>query len=169
MFGKKPDLSHLRPFGCMVTSRKLDSDDLTKFEARGEPGRFLGYARDSKGYLIWFPHRRSVLVRRDVIFHDVPNVVSPPRIDASDLLEMWEDVPQHNQTQFASRFFRDTRDFRPDTYGCVLPHYHTRSMLIFTAEMRLPYPTELLYSLTRQIMGACAPLNHTIPYLTIHS
>lgn len=112
VFHRKLDLSHLRPFGCKVTCRRLNSDDLTKFEPRGEEGRFLGYARDSKGYLIWFPHRRSVLVRRDVVFHDVPAVVSPPRIQSSDLLDMWDDVPQHPNTQFGSRFFRN--DWEPD-------------------------------------------------------
>jgi hypothetical protein len=41
---KKPNVSHLRPFGCHVTSRRLNSDFLNKVEQRGKPGRFVGYA-----------------------------------------------------------------------------------------------------------------------------
>ncbi|KAJ7927691.1 copia protein, partial [Mycena leptocephala] len=63
-FRKRPDLSHLRPFGALVTSRKTNSDELNKVTSRGEEGRFVGYARDSKGYLIWFPHSRSIRPRR---------------------------------------------------------------------------------------------------------
>ena len=74
IMGKKPDLSHLRPFGCVVTARRLNLDSLAKFQPRGEEGRFMGYARDSKGYLIWFPSSRSVLVCRDEIFHDVDKI-----------------------------------------------------------------------------------------------
>ena len=58
---KKPDLSHLHPFGCHITSRRVNSDSLNKVELQGEAGHFVRYARDSKGYLIWFPHTRSIL------------------------------------------------------------------------------------------------------------
>ncbi|KAJ6491547.1 hypothetical protein DFH09DRAFT_850122, partial [Mycena vulgaris] len=50
LFKKKPDLSHLRPFGALVMTRKSNSDNLNKITTRGEEGRFVGYARDSKGY-----------------------------------------------------------------------------------------------------------------------
>ncbi|KAJ7770852.1 hypothetical protein DFH07DRAFT_680884, partial [Mycena maculata] len=49
-FQRKPDLSHLRLFGALVTSRKTNSDVLNKVVPRGEEGRFVGYAKDSKGY-----------------------------------------------------------------------------------------------------------------------
>jgi len=54
-FKRKPDLSHLRPFGALVTVRKTNSDQLIKIAPRGEEGRFVGYAHDAKGYLVWFP------------------------------------------------------------------------------------------------------------------
>ncbi|KAJ3816197.1 hypothetical protein F5880DRAFT_1439864, partial [Lentinula raphanica] len=47
---KRADLSHLRPFGALVTARKTNSDSLNKAVERGEEGRFVGYARDAKGY-----------------------------------------------------------------------------------------------------------------------
>jgi hypothetical protein len=89
LFDKKPDLSHLRRFGCLVTSHKLNSDDLNKVEPRGEEGVFMGYAKDARGYLIWFPHRHGILVRRDLTFHDLPIPPKPIPLDRSPL---WDDI-----------------------------------------------------------------------------
>jgi hypothetical protein len=100
-FKRKPDLSHLRPFGCHVTSRRVDSDSLNKVEPRGEPGRFVGYAKDAKGYLIWFPKSRSVLVRRDVVFHDMPHPLPSSSLPLRDGI-LWEDVPMETTTPFGS-------------------------------------------------------------------
>ena len=90
----KPNLSHLRLFGTKCTTRIL-SNNLTKFAPRGETGRFLGYAKNAKGYLIWIPgsheNTGTVKPRRDVIFHDLPSRVTVPPVD--DLSPMWEDVP----------------------------------------------------------------------------
>ena len=97
--GKKPDLSHLCPFGCVVTACRLNSDSLAKFQPRGEEGRFMGYARDSKGYLIWFPSSRSVLVCRDVIFHDVDKI---PELTVNRSGLLWDDIPLDSTTQFGS-------------------------------------------------------------------
>lgn len=60
----KPNLSHLRLFGVPCTVRII-SNDLSKFQPRGEAGRFLGYAKDAKGYLIWVPgtHGRGGLLK----------------------------------------------------------------------------------------------------------
>jgi hypothetical protein len=68
----KPSIAHLRLFGSYCSSRRVNSN-LSKFEPRGELGRMIGYAPESKGYLIWFPGSRSVRVRRDVIFHNPPS------------------------------------------------------------------------------------------------
>jgi hypothetical protein len=95
-FKRKPDLSHLRPFGALVTARKTDSTELMKFEPRGEEGRFVGYARDSKGYLIWFPESRSIRPRRDVQFHGFPEFLpSPPLTDI-----LWDDIPIEIEPRF---------------------------------------------------------------------
>jgi hypothetical protein len=87
---KKPDVSHFRIFGSKVVARKTESDSLSKMEPRGEDGRFMGYSRDSRGYLIWFPHKNKLMVRRDVKFID-----SPPSHHQTPIIErsqMWEDI-----------------------------------------------------------------------------
>jgi hypothetical protein len=102
-FKRKPDLSHLRPFGCLVTSRKTNSDDLCKLDPRGEEGRFVGYARDAKGYLIWFPASRAIRVRRDVKFHNVPT----PALPTTE--KLWLDIPFELEPRFDSEGHFPTR------------------------------------------------------------
>jgi hypothetical protein len=84
LFHRKPDLSYLRPFGVKCTSQII-ANQHSKFEPRGDPGHFLGYAKDAKGYLVWITssHGGSLKVRQDVTFHDFltpkpsPNVPLP--------------------------------------------------------------------------------------------
>jgi hypothetical protein len=91
----KPNLSHLRLFGSPCTSRIL-STSLPKFAAHGESGRFLGYSKEAKGYLIWIPgphgQAGSVKTRRDVTFHDFPKPPTPCDVH-NQYSPLWDDVP----------------------------------------------------------------------------
>lgn len=86
---QRANLSHICPFGSLITSRRTDSTDINKASQRGEEARFVGYVRDSKGYLIYFPASRAVRVWRDVEFHGFP--ISLPTPPLSELL--WDDIP----------------------------------------------------------------------------
>jgi hypothetical protein len=88
-------LSHLRPFGSLVTARKGNSDSLNKVIARGEEGRFVGYARDSRSYLVWLKQRRVIRPRRDVTFHGFPKKFS---VKDSDVV--WQDLPLPMEPRF---------------------------------------------------------------------
>jgi hypothetical protein len=48
-FKRKPDISHLWPFGSLVTVQKPNSTDQNKGLMHGEEGCFIDYARDSAG------------------------------------------------------------------------------------------------------------------------
>ena len=86
---KKSDLSHIQPFGSLVTSRKTNSNSLNKATECGEEGCFIGYPRDAKGYLIYFLHSRSVLVQRDITFHGfLTSLPTPPPLEF-----LWDDIP----------------------------------------------------------------------------
>jgi transposase InsO family protein len=93
-FHRRPSISHLRPFGSHCTAR-IVNDSLSKFDARGESGRFLGYATGAKGYLIWVPHQNNnggtVKVRRDVIFHDADTQTASPPVPPH-YVPLWEAV-----------------------------------------------------------------------------
>ena len=74
---------------------RIISNRLTKFQPRGESGRFLGYAKEAKGYLIWIPQTDNnggtVKVRRDVIFHDFQPVPAAPDM-SNEYLPLWDDI-----------------------------------------------------------------------------
>jgi len=64
-----PDLSHLRIFGspCFYT---IPKNKRKKLNPRSREAIFMGYSMQSKGYKIWDPESRKMLVSRDVIFRE---------------------------------------------------------------------------------------------------
>ncbi|GJX36319.1 putative ribonuclease H-like domain-containing protein [Tanacetum coccineum] len=50
--GKVPNISHLKPFGCLVTILNT-SDHLGKFEGKADEGFIIGYAAHSKAYRVY--------------------------------------------------------------------------------------------------------------------
>jgi hypothetical protein len=103
-YNYQPDLSHLRLFGSHCTSRILSSSS-SKFDARGEPAIFLGYAKDAKGYILWVPgpdgRGGSIKIRRDVLFHGF----TPPS-ERKDDLPLWEDIHKtENPAAYDSRLY----------------------------------------------------------------
>jgi hypothetical protein len=99
-FGVKPDISHFRPFGSLVTACKSESTDQNKVYMHGEEGQFLEYARDSAGYLIYFPESRTIHSRCDVDFHGLPIPSPAPPLTP---LEIWKDIPLDLESRFQDR------------------------------------------------------------------
>jgi hypothetical protein len=54
--GKKPEVSHLRIFGCPVYIH-VPKEKRTKLEPSGKKGTFVGYSETSKAYRIYIPNR----------------------------------------------------------------------------------------------------------------
>ena len=67
--GEKPDVGHLRIFGCTVYVHVL-KEKRTKMEPSGKKGIFVGYSETSKAYRIYVPGQRQVEVSRDVTFDE---------------------------------------------------------------------------------------------------
>ena len=67
--GQKPQLGHLRIFGCLTYSQ-VPKEKRTKLDPTAEKGIFVGYSEISKAYRIYIPSLRSVVVRRDVRFEE---------------------------------------------------------------------------------------------------
>jgi hypothetical protein len=72
LWGKKPDLSHLRKFGCEAWVH-LPKDTRRKLDNKAEKGRFVGYGNTSSLYRIL--RGNKVTIHRDVIFNEV---IKPP-------------------------------------------------------------------------------------------
>ena len=67
--GKKPQIDHLRIFGCTTFSH-VPKDLRRKLDPMAEKGIFVGYSESSKAYRIYLPSEMEVVVRRDVNFEE---------------------------------------------------------------------------------------------------
>ena len=80
-FGKKPDVSHFRFFGCTVYFH-VPKEKRSKLDASGKKGMFVGYSETSKAYRVYVPGQREVEICHDVTFDEdtsLRKVVNFPR------------------------------------------------------------------------------------------
>ena len=70
-YGRKPDLSHIRVFGCMCYAYIPDTNRKGKLSKKADKRRFIGYSLQTKGYRLFDEGTSKVLVRQDVIFNEV--------------------------------------------------------------------------------------------------
>ena len=81
MHGVKPDLSNHQQFGVEAyLHRRPDQRTDSKFDARGEPGIFVGYPSNQLGYLVWCPGRgpNAVVSTTNVFFGiNLPQATRP--------------------------------------------------------------------------------------------
>jgi hypothetical protein len=67
--GIKPEVGHLRIFGCPVYIH-VPKEKRTKMEPSRKKWVFVGYCENSKAYRIYVLGQRKLEVRRDVTFHE---------------------------------------------------------------------------------------------------
>ena len=67
--GEKPEVGHLRIFGCQVYIH-VSKEKRMKMEPSGNKGVFVGYSETSKAYRIYIPGTRLIEVSRDVTFYE---------------------------------------------------------------------------------------------------
>lgn len=68
LYRKKPDLSHLRIFGCLCYVTTVGHKN--KMAPRAHQCIFMGYLALKKGYQIYMPSTGEFIVSRDVVFHE---------------------------------------------------------------------------------------------------
>ncbi|XP_021731349.1 uncharacterized protein LOC110698260 [Chenopodium quinoa] len=74
--GRKPNISHLRAFGCKCFVHNNGKKNLGKFDERSEEAIFLGYASDSKAYRVYNKSSMCVEESIHIIFDEVNQFVS---------------------------------------------------------------------------------------------
>ena len=68
-FGKKPSAFHLKTFGCdAVVLNKGPKPKSGKFFPKGNKMKFVGYQSSTKGYRLYNPITKQIIIARDVIF-----------------------------------------------------------------------------------------------------
>ena len=67
--GEKPNIEHLKVFGCIAYAHVPDSQR-QKLDKKAKKLRFVGYCTQSKGYRLLGENTSKVFIRRDVIFNE---------------------------------------------------------------------------------------------------
>ena len=67
--GKKPEVSHLKIFGCPVYVHIL-KEKRTKLDTSEKKGIFVGYCEVSKALKIYIPRFHHMEINRDVTFDE---------------------------------------------------------------------------------------------------
>ena len=70
--GKKPDLSHLKVFGCLAYVH-VPNELRSKLDPKAEKCMFIGYSLEQKGYRYYNPVTREIKVSTDVVFDELNN------------------------------------------------------------------------------------------------
>ncbi|CAK9813843.1 Retrovirus-related Pol polyprotein from transposon TNT 1-94 [Anthophora plagiata] len=99
-FGRVPNVSHFRDFGCEVHTLNRDPSR-GKLDPRSKRGIFVGYAERSKGYRVWIPEERRVDITRDVKF--VEKFGSPTATSPENLLLGDSDDSKNREIDFPAR------------------------------------------------------------------
>nr|ABH08430.1 putative integrase [Beta vulgaris] len=63
-FGKKPNITYFRTFGCKCYVHNNGKDNLGKFDARSDEATFLGYSSHSKTYRVF--NKRTMCVEESI-------------------------------------------------------------------------------------------------------
>jgi hypothetical protein len=66
-YGKKPDVSNLRVFGCTAYAHVPDASR-QKLDQKAVKMRFVGYSLTQKGYRLYDENRQRIFIRRDITF-----------------------------------------------------------------------------------------------------
>ena len=102
VFGKKPNLSHVRVFGCDAYVH-VPKEKRGKLDNKFKKNIFVGYKKGVKGYKPWNLESNTIVYSRDVVFHESqPQVCTqkgdePKKVivlEESLEIETMETVPQ---------------------------------------------------------------------------
>ena len=70
-YGKQPSVSYFKTFGCdAVVLQKGPKPKGGKFLPKGAKMKFVGYQLHTKGYRLFNPSTRQIVIARDVVFFE---------------------------------------------------------------------------------------------------
>ena len=91
--GKKPEVSHLKIFGCLVYVH-IPKEKRTKLDPFGKKGIFVGYCEVSKEFRIYIHGFHYMEISRDVTFDEEASLKRYIKCQHGEVYE--EDVPPIN-------------------------------------------------------------------------
>ena len=128
-YGRKPNVSHLRVFGCVAYAHVPDSER-QKLDKKAVKLRFVGYAKMSKGYRLLDWKTEKIVTRRDVVFNETnfcfetePEPAKPQEVGVEVEGSMehghQQEVPSDVQPRCSDRAHRRPVRFGIDEYADV--------------------------------------------------
>jgi hypothetical protein len=87
--GKKPEVSHLKKFGCPIFVH-IPKEKRTKLDPSGKKGIFVGYCEVSKSFRVYIPGYYHIEISRDVTFDEDAALKKSRRCQ---LEEVYEEEP----------------------------------------------------------------------------
>ena len=69
---KKPDLSHLKVFGCIAYVH-IPNDMISKLDPKAKKCVFIGYSLEKKGYRCYNRVTLQIKESKDVVFYELNN------------------------------------------------------------------------------------------------
>jgi hypothetical protein len=83
---KKPEVSHLKIFGCLVFEH-ISKELRKKLDPSKKTGIFFGYCEASKGLRIYIPDYHHIDISRDVIFDEYKTLKISKRFHLEEVYE----------------------------------------------------------------------------------
>jgi hypothetical protein len=77
--GKKPNVSHLRVFGCIAYMHVPD-EKILKLDPKVDKCIFIGYSLEQKVYRCFNPSTQKLQVSKDVVFDEMVSWYSPLKV-----------------------------------------------------------------------------------------
>jgi hypothetical protein len=98
--GKKPEVSHLKIFGCPIFIH-IPKEKINKLEPSEKKGIFVGYCEVSKAFRIYIPGHRHIEISKDVTFDEEAALKKSRRCQ---LEKVYEEEPVNPRT---TKFVRE--------------------------------------------------------------
>ena len=111
--GKKPEVSHLKIFGCPVYVH-ISKEKRTKLDPSIKKGIFVGYCELSKAFRIYIPGFHHMEISRDVTFDEEAALKRSRKCQHEEVYE--EDAPPKNlEATFLPEYHDMTEPQEPPT------------------------------------------------------
>jgi hypothetical protein len=112
--GRKPDIDQLHTFGCRAYVRYQDSEVKSKLQPRGRSCMFLGAADVSKGFRLYDPSSKKIIISRDVTFEDDIPYNSPTPTPAPQGPALTEEIKVPDTNALTPPSHADSEDSESD-------------------------------------------------------
>jgi transposase InsO family protein len=70
VYGKKPNLDHLKIFGCRASVFVHPKQRSNKLSPHSVTGYFVGFQQGVKGWKFYIPEKKRIIVSRHAVFHE---------------------------------------------------------------------------------------------------